>query len=241
MCAALLLAGCGTSGGSSGEGSTTTTGPGTSTQTVAADKALAQAANLKLSDVPAGWTSAPQSQSTVDKALKGQVQQCLHADLVLFDENGPTLAQSPEFSDSSGDSVDSNVAYLPSASQAGDEMRIIQQPNFPTCLTSAANALVQNLMNNRSGTGSSLPQGASIGHITVAAMSFPSYGDQSAAFRTTLPIRYQGLTLSEYLDIVAFTKGRAIVGMDFSGSGSPLESSMEEHLTGVVKGRLTDT
>ncbi len=233
--AAFVLASC--SSNSSTNGASTTT-VGGSSQNSAADRALAAAANLRLSDFPTGWTSAPQSSSSADTTLLAQLQGCLHANLILFQQNSPRLAQSPEFSDPNGDSVDSNVAYLSSASDAQGEMHVIQQSNFSSCLSSAANSLLQSLIHNPS-SGSTLPQGASIGHVAVSAISFPSYGDRSAAFRTAVPITYNGQSLTEYLDIVAFIKGRAIVGMNFTGGGNPIGSSTEQRLTSVVLGRLS--
>jgi hypothetical protein len=72
-------------------------------------------------------------------------------------------------------------------------------------------------------------------------MSFPSYGDQSIAYRVTIPISYKGLNPSFYIDIVAARKGRATTGLSFVGEVTPFDSSMEQQLTSLTVSRLTNT
>jgi hypothetical protein len=72
-------------------------------------------------------------------------------------------------------------------------------------------------------------------------MSFPAFGDKSAAFRVTIPVTDNGLTLSIYIDIVAVQKGRAFAGVDFEATQTPFDSAMEGQLVGVVVGRLDST
>ncbi|HZQ85874.1 MAG TPA: hypothetical protein VFA83_13590 [Acidimicrobiales bacterium] len=72
-------------------------------------------------------------------------------------------------------------------------------------------------------------------------MSFPSFGDESIAYRMTVPVNLKNLTLSIYLDIVTARKGRAGAELDFEGAGTPFPSDREEHYVGLVIGRLTNT
>lgn len=72
-------------------------------------------------------------------------------------------------------------------------------------------------------------------------MSFQSYGDQSVAYRVTVPFSYKGLSPDAYFDIVALQKGRSLAGLFFESTVTPFDSSMEEQLTGIVVGRLVQT
>jgi hypothetical protein len=211
-------------------------------QNAAADKALAVAANLKLSDFPDGWTSSPQSNSsTGPQGLDARLASCLHANVSVFNNNDPTQASSPDFSDSNGDTASSGVNYLAVASQAQADMKALTGSRFPSCFTTAVNAILNYELNNPSSTGSTLPAGVSFGQASVAQMSFQSYGNQSIAYRVTVPFSYEGLNPDAYFDIVAVQEGRALAGLFFESTATPFDSSMEEQLTATVVGRLVQT
>ena len=222
-------------------GSTTSPSSGPQ-QNVAADKALAQMAILKLSDFPAGWTSNPsQSSSSGDQQFGNDLDTCLHTSESILRTNGsPASADSPEFDDSNANTAESAVQYRASTANAQAVMKIVQQTNFPSCMTTAISKVITSAIQNPS-TGSTLPAGASVGSVTFAAMSFPTYADASKAFRLTIPITYSGLTLSAYFDLILVEKGRVVVSMDFLGAGQPFDTAMEQQLTSLVVGRLTST
>jgi hypothetical protein len=233
------LAGCSSSSPTATSKSTTTTSG--SPQNVASDKSLAVAANLKLSDFPDGWTSTPQSStSSGEQAIGTRLNSCLHTNLAIFDSKNPTAASSPSFGDSNNDTVASGADYLATASQAQSEMSVFTSSRFQSCMTTAMNALLNYELNN-AGSGSTLPAGVSFGQATVSQMSFQTYGDQSVAYRVTVPFSYKGLNPDVYVDIVAVQKGRALAALFFESTGTPFESSMEEQLTSVVVGRLVQT
>jgi hypothetical protein len=235
----VVLAGCSSSPSATSTSTTTSSAPN---PTVAAEKGLAVAANLKLSDFPAGWTSMPQSStSTGPHGLDAEIASCLHTNLAVLNSNSPTEASSPDFSDSNGDTVSSGVNYLATASQAQAEISVLESSKFPSCFTTAVNEVFTYEVNNPSSTGSTLPAGLTIGHATVAQMSFPSYGNQSIAYRVTVPFTYDGLSPDAYFDIVAVQMGRALAGLTFQSTITAFDSSMEEQLTSIVVGRLTQT
>lgn len=166
--AALGIASCSSNNAAiSGLSSSTTTRSGPS-QNVSADKALAVAANLKLSDFPDGWTATPQSnQNAGTQGIDTRLASCLHTSISIFNEKSPTQASSPNFDDSNGDEASSGVDYLVTAASAQAEIATLQSPRFPSCFTTAVNALLQYELNNPSSTGSTLPAGVSFGQATV--------------------------------------------------------------------------
>jgi hypothetical protein len=240
---AVVLAGCASSSSTNGTttSSTTTTTSGPS-QNVATDKALAVAANLKLSDFPAGWTSTPKSSmSTGPNGVEARtLTSCLHTNLSVF-SNSATRASSPKFTNSSGDTVSSSVNYLPVESQAQAEIAVLESPRFPSCFTTAVDALVKHEKNNRRNVESTLPAHISIGQPTAAQMSFRSFGDSSIANRVTVPVSDQGLSRNVYFDLIAVQEGRALAGLFFGSTLTPFDPSMEEQLTSAVVGRLVQT
>jgi hypothetical protein len=238
---ALAMAACTSSTSTSKTISTATTTSGSS-QNVAGDKSLAVAANLRLSDFPAGWTSTPQSSTTTGPhGLVAQLLSCLHTNLSVLNTNSPTRASSSDFSDSSGDTVSSSVNYLTATSDAQAEMSVLTSAQFPSCFATAVNDVLNYEVNNPSSTGTTLPAGVTLGHASFNQMSFPSYGDQTVAYRSTIPISYDGLNPSVYADFVITRKGRALAALLFESTVTPPDSSLEEQLTGIVVGRLVNT
>jgi hypothetical protein len=71
-------------------------------------------------------------------------------------------------------------------------------------------------------------------------MSFPTIGDQSAAFRVTIPIAYSGLNIDGQIDMVAFKKGRAIALLVFTAFGTPFDSGMEVQLSNLTASRVSN-
>jgi hypothetical protein len=233
---AAVLAACSSGPASTSASTSSSTSANGPAQNVAADRALAAAANLKLSDFPTGWTSNP-SQNSVDaneKQLNEQLSSCLHISLALFKANDPASADSPEFDDSNGDTAQSSIDYQASESQLQTMISVVQGARFPSCMTATIKSLITNEFAHPSNPSSTLPAGATVGNVTFSPMSFPTYGDASSAFRMTVPISYRGLNFSGYFDIVFVKKGRAAISTQFFGSETPFDSSMEQQLTGLV-------
>jgi hypothetical protein len=241
------LAAC---GGSSSSPSVSTVAPGGTTaptgstvpsQDIAADKAAAEAASLKLSDFPTGWTSTPQSDTSGYPNVDAEIAKCLGVSEEELNHKGPAHVDSPDFSDANNNTVSSSVGYAPSVPQAQHEFAIISSPKVPACLGPAVEKLVTYAANHPSNASDTLPAGTTFGTPTVAPMSFPTFGDESVAYRVTIPVNTKSLTVSFYLDTVTARKGRAGAGLDFEGVGTPFPSDQEEHYTTLVVDRMANT
>jgi hypothetical protein len=80
-----------------------------------------------------------------------------------------------------------------------------------------------------------------IGKSTAQQMSFPTYGDKTIAYQLKIPVDYNGLSFAAYLDVISVIKGRADVVMSFENSTDPFPTDQEQHYTGLVVGRVTNT
>lgn len=235
----LLTAACASGASSSASSSVpTVTSPGNAN--TAADKALAEQALLKLSDFPTGWTSKPSSSGGSPDIYK-RFASCLHTSLGLLTGTSPRGASSPDFSYTNQNSVSNRVGYESSPARVDEAMNVLREPQLPSCLESALNAYITYTIQHPTNPNSTLPSGVSVGNSTVAQMSFPNVGDQSIAYRVTVPVNANGLSIDIYVDLIAFVKGRAGVEMLFEAVGSPFDSSMEQQLTTLTEGRLTST
>ncbi len=216
----------------------TTTQP---SQNVAADKALSHAASLKLSDFPTGWTSQPNNPNPNVPNVDQSLASCLHTSASLFNRNSPTQVQSPDFSDSNGDTVNSQVTYSASASIAEPGLALLQSPRMPSCLQTAVSTLISYALAHPSNPSDSVPSGVSVGQTTVDQMSFPTLGDQTIAYRVTVPVSAASLNIDAYVDGVWIRKGRAVALLEFEGIGNPLDPTMEQQLATLTVGRFTNT
>jgi hypothetical protein len=219
-------------------------GPATRTvatsQDVAADKALAAAANLRLTDFPTGWKSIPPRKGTVNQqALLGRVQTCFHASISALDLHGPTRVTSPVFAQSGQSTGISTVVYRATKGQVQAALRIYRNSRYIRCVTSVIGGYLKNAITHAPTT----PQGVTAGDISVNTIALPPFGDQSLAIRVLIPILYKGQPAgSEYFDDITIQKGRALATLEFTGSSdSPTNSNLEQHLVGVVIGRLVRT
>ena len=147
---------------------------------------------------------------------------------------GPTTYESPLFSNGSGDSARSDVQFNLSSTTAQSEISVFSGGSYPACATAAANAVIK----SRGQSGLTLPLGASIGEISVVPLSFPMFGNKTAAFRVTIPVTVSGVIVNIYTDMVLFQVGGALVELEFGATKSPLKSAIEEQLVRDVVGRL---
>lgn len=208
------------------------------------DSSLALRASLVPSDLPAGWTSVPGSggpAAAVNPAFDRQLENCLHSDIAVLNEDAPGQYWSPQFDDSNGDKASSYTEYEAAAGPIDESFAVLRKAQAQQCIQLTENDLLLSSAESSSIEGS--PTGVSMGNATAAAMSFPNYGERTAAWQIAVPLSLSsvGVISSIYLDLVIVQKGRAAVTLMFLGTGSPLSSGLEEHLTEVTVNRLADT
>lgn len=237
----VLMAACGSTsanqGGASTSSSSRATLPG---KTVRADHAAAAAANLTLSDFPNGWTAQAQSSSSDGpKGLKATTAKCLGASVSDLGPNNGTDVSSPNFTGPSGnESISSSVAFAGTTAAAHRIEAVWSSPKIPGCLTTALRTAISYELAHPTGSADSTPKGMTIGAATVSQLSFAHFGDRSIAYRASIPVQYDGLSLDVDSDLVVIESNQALVQMSFQDEGSPVSSSDEEYYTGLVIGRL---
>jgi hypothetical protein len=239
LLALLVLSGCGSTSKStpSGPAAATTTAGGSSAVQGTDDRAIARAGVLRLSDLPAGWTAGPRGHESTPAQIKNEAAACMHVSPALLAEPQPNEVQSPKFKDRAiSASVENSVAVGPTEATASAYLRALGESQAPACLSSA---FEKELEKSLSREAKKLPHGVSIGKLAVGTIPFPAEGSAHAAYRITLPITLNGVTVaSYYIDAVLVQVGRAYMSMTFQASGAPLSSSIEEGLSKAAVGRL---
>ncbi len=214
VCTVLLVAGvaaCGSSkkatSNKTAPAATTTTTVGTTTTTINPDQAKATAAVLTLSDLPAGWTSSPNTGSSDnspgDSAFTTQLASCLGVPVPSLDANGPQ-ANSDTFSDPNETAtVDDQVQVYPTAAAAAADYALFASPKTPGCLTKLFNGPLKAQI-----TGALQP-GQTVGSLTTAAKPFPQIADHSADIQVTFVITMSGVNVKGFVDLIVVIKGRS--------------------------------
>jgi hypothetical protein len=117
-------------------------------------------------------------------------------------------------------------------------MDTFMNAKVPGCLGQAMDSAISK---NLASSDTTLPNGTTIGKAEAATESFPNVADRTAAYRVTVPVQANGVTLKISVDFVAFTKGRAGATLALQGQGSPFSSDLATSLAQTVAGRLPAT
>lgn len=233
---ALGLAACG--GGSTNNAGTSSagTGAGGTHQDVAADRAAAEAASLRLSDFPTGWMSKPASGGTSSTAEDARLAKCLGVNESELSDS-PVSHTSPNF-EMHYYTVASTVGYRATAAEQNAAFEVWSNPKMPQCLGSSLAAVAKQEAPNEAD--------ATVGTPTVTASgpagtTLPQFGDKSIGYEIMIPLCLSSNCLPFYVNVIAVIKGRADVGIMIASFVAPFPPSDAEHYTGLVVGRLTRT
>jgi hypothetical protein len=202
----------------------------------AADEAAAETMVLTLSDFPPGWESTPAEEDEPDERFDEQLAECLGVDVSEIDPNNPK-AGSPNFASSNGDQVTSQVAFTPTVEDATDALALRRQEGANECYAESFLAIIEDFLANPE-EGEEAPDDFEVGEPTVNEMSFGALGDESIAFRVTLPLEADGFSAEFYLDVVNVRVGRVGVSTTFQSVLTPFDTEEAARLTGVVVDRV---
>jgi hypothetical protein len=156
--------------------------------------------------------------------------------------NGPVHVDSDDFSDPNDQNTSSStVDYQPTAKVQNAQFDIWSSSKTPDCLAKGVTTLFNDEIQHPTDSGSTLPPGVTIGQATVQPMSFSTFGDKTVPYRVMVPVNANDQSIDLYFDLVATIKGRAVVLMGFFGADNPFPIDQEQHYTGLVVGRLTNT
>jgi hypothetical protein len=238
-----IVAGCGGSDKApeeSGHSTSNSAAPTTAVpkQNVTADRAAAEAAVLKLADMPSGWTSSPVEDDASDN-LNKRLADCLGVTVSELNAKSPASVDSPDFSDPDDNQTVSNtVAFLGDVGAVTRRLDLLSGPKVPACFSEAVTSEINDRIEHPESPADTLPKGSKIGDATVAEMSFPNLGDRTVAYRVTVPITVSGLSIKLHLDTVAVGKGRAGVSLQFQGVGAPFPTEDAQKYAQLVLSRV---
>lgn len=238
----IVLTGCGdddakSSANSDPKPSASRTDSGTPTESSAAptidpaDKKVAEAALLELSDFPVGWESAPADKSDKDdKAGQRDIAKCMGVDVEALYPQVSAKAESPEFTSEEDETVSVNVTVDPTDETTIARFELGATDKFREC---SADLVVKSMKETFDEVES---EGAEVGEVTLNAVSVGSFGDETVAFRMTIPYSYGGFNAEVTGTFVIVRVGRAQTSVsDLQISGGMSTEELTEYVDKATK------
>jgi hypothetical protein len=218
-----VAAGCGGGGGGGGNsGGSSAAAP---TTTAADDQALAQRANLRLSDFPPEWKSSPLAPGS---AADSEASDRAYADCMGRpppDQVRTARADSEDFSAEETRRASSNVEVVRTVDIARDDFAAQRTDKALGCRKAQIDAEFQRQVPD------AVPQ------TTIERIDLPQFGDQSLAFRVTAIGQVQGQEVRTYIDLAFVQKGRAELSGGFINRSTPFPADLEKTLLQRMVGR----
>jgi hypothetical protein len=209
---------------------------------VAEDRKLGERALLRQSYFPSeyeGGIRHGEEPTSVNHLLHFAATQCLHVDGPVVAHKNPATVWSGEFGDNREEGapsgyphIENTVTVEPTEAAARLWLSIFARARAPWCIGEADRiASLQASPGQRKLSNS-------VGAARISRLGVPRYGDQSVAYRLTIPILVEGHHLSEYLDYIIVRNGRAHMMLTFEKLDDPVSTTMERHLTSETTRRL---
>ena len=202
------LAGCGDGGGAAPEDTSTTAASPAQDDAVRARRLV-----VRITDLPAGWTSRPHQRTPEDEQVERELRACLGGGQI------PTRtaeADSDDFANA-GSQVTSRAVVAPTVEQARREHDRAATPEFSRCLTEVFRRRFQR----------SPPEGAALQDLRADRLSVPPVADGLVAHRLTITLSAPQGNAVFYADLFVMRSERTSVSVNFVNPGSPFPADVE--------------
>ncbi len=194
--------------------------------------AQARKALLVLADMPAGWTSAKNTNTANSTLGDAQLAKCVGVARSLISENPPSV-NSREFQGEQGTMlVADNVTVFPSLKNAATEYALSKNPKMAGCMTRLASGPLKTKLFGKT------PKGTTFGTPLVSAVAPGAFGAGVAGFSMSVPIATHGVTVNVTVTQLVTVKGRLGHQVTFTAIGSPFSIPLQQHIMAVAAGRL---
>lgn len=195
---------------------------------------LAQARKdlLTLADMPSGWTSVKNTDTTNTNVGAAQLAHCIGVATALVSENPPSV-YSREFQNAGASlTVADNVTVFPSAKNAAAEFAIGASPKLPGCMTTLASGPLKTKLFGKTS------KGTTIGSPLVSAVSGAAFGPGVHGYSLSVPVTVQGQTVNVTATQLVAVKGRLGHQLTFTSYKAPFSPALEQQIMQVAAGRL---
>ena len=231
----LMFSSCGSTGS---DGNSTDSGSETTVDRPGfeEDKAAAQSALLTLADFPSGWSEVPVEDET-DEGANSEFAACVGSDEGLIDVGG-AKASTGDFSGPDGNvTISEGVGIAQTVDEAAAQLTALEEPGVTACLQDAFRDLVSDRIKDPSTFGGT-PEDYSVGEVTLGRLNVTPVGDQVVAFRVSVEIKSEEVSVNLFLDNVYARMGRSIVFLQFESALDPYAAEDVDQIVSLAVSRL---
>jgi hypothetical protein len=236
--ALLTGAGVGCSSGDDGDDASPL-GPGRSDEPSDAgadpsgDQALADSVVFALDDFPAGWQQEPaREDDATDEETRRAVADCLGVRVTDSKPDHPNAA-SPKFVGPDDSEVTDDVTVAPSVDEASRLFDVMEGDDVPACYAQAVEGAIAAEL---AAPGDDTVD-VEFGEPSFNPVSFPDMGDESLAFRLSIPLTRQGQSIQVHNDLVLVRVGRTLIYAEFVAAFTPFDTTESTRLTQLLVDR----
>ena len=204
---------------------------------LAADREAAAKAVLVLDDFPDGWTSEPFEEDPDDPNapdVEAEMAECLGVDESEFDDSLVNVDSDTFLLDAA--EVDSDVSMAPTLAEADREVEVLTRPEARGCFEAGfEKAFTYGI--EHPAEGDEVSEGLELGEITFRDLSFDDVGQDSRAFRVSVPLTTPEGEATLYFDLVFIRVGRALGSISFLDF-APFDQGVATDLARAMASRM---
>jgi len=192
---------------------------------------------LVLADLPRGWAAEKGTGGSGGGSAGGlpggsQLAACIGVPASIVDDNSPS-ADGPYYQNKDQSlEVQDSITVYPSAAFARKELGAMANAKTPACVATYMNGSGKSLFEGKG------DKGATVGTVTVAPLTAQAFGPNVVGIVMTVPITYQGLSVSTEIVSVNAIRGRLAQSITYDAYGASFPASLATHLDSVALGRL---
>ncbi len=170
--------------------------------------------------------------------LDAELAACLRIDEALLGDAKVEVESDTFRADAS--EVEAEVSVLPTRAFADEVVDVLNQPEARGCFEDVFAEVIEFSLQNPS-EGEALPEGVTFGDVRLDVHDFADVGEDSRAFRITMPIRIDLLSIDLYFDLVFIRVGRAIGTISFLDDTTPFDQGLATELARDFASKLPTT
>jgi hypothetical protein len=192
----------------------------------AAARSKARAANVRATDLPAGWTSSPRPDPVGDEGDASRFAECLGRPDPK--QVRSATAASPNFVLQDRSQVHTSAQVMHSAKTASADIAVLAGDRAVGCLRQR---LSTDLQRDPASANKVLT-------MSVARRPGPGGGGQAAAFGATVSEKGAKVTTNRFVDVVLVAKGDVEIWSTFANRTDPFPADLEQTLLSRIVGRV---
>lgn len=195
------------------------------------DLSVAEAAVLTLDDLPVGWSSEPRQEDGDDDEFDQELADCAGVPVEAITESGNPKTESETFVAEDDTEIEAEVVVAPTVAEAIDNFELATSSEYLECVRSVLPDVMESAAEE---AGNEFE----ITETTIGPLRIEDSGERSAAFRVSMTIENESLSVDAYFDILIAQVGRATMQVSTVSVFSTPDVAFVQSLLNVMVDRI---